>query len=240
MSSNIQYSILLPTYNERQNLPIIVWLINKYLEECGYKYEIIIIDDNSPDGTLEAAKQLQRIYGDDRIVLRPREKKLGLGTAYLHGLQHSRGQFVIIMDSDLSHHPKFIPKFIEKQLATGADVVTGTRYAGDGGVYGWDFRRKLISRGANYLTQVLLRPGVSDLTGSFRLYKRQALEKLVESCVSKGYVFQMEMMVRANSLGYRISEVPISFVDRVYGESKMGAMEIIGFAKGLLYLFATV
>ena len=116
----------------------------------------------------------------------------------------------------------------------------GTRYAGDGGVYGWDFKRKLISRGANYLTQVLLRPGVSDLTGSFRLYKREVLEKLVESCVSKGYVFQMEMMVRANSFGYRVSEVPISFVDRVYGESKMGANEIVQFVRGLVYLFSTL
>ncbi|CAG2105362.1 unnamed protein product [Medioppia subpectinata] len=239
-NSSIAYSILLPTYNERQNLPIIVWLIVKYMDECGYGYEIIIIDDNSPDGTIEAAKQLQLIYGESRIVLRPREKKLGLGTAYMHGLKHSRGRFVIIMDSDLSHHPKFIPQFIEMQAKTGSDVVTGTRYAGDGGVYGWDFRRKLISRGANYLTQVLLRPGVSDLTGSFRLYKRDVLEKLVESCVSKGYVFQMEMMARANAMGYRVSEVPISFVDRVYGESKMGAMEIIQFAKGLLYLFSTL
>jgi dolichol-phosphate mannosyltransferase len=118
--------------------------------------------------------------------------------------------------------------------------VIGTRYSGDGGVYGWDFKRKLISRGANCLTQILLRPGVSDLTGSFRLYKKSVLQKLVESCVSKGYVFQMEMMVRANSLGYKISEVPITFVDRVYGESKMGAMEIIQFASGLLYLFSTV
>lgn len=90
------------------------------------------------------------------------------------------------------------------------------------------------------MTQVMLRPGVSDLTGSFRLYKRHVLEKLVESCVSKGYVFQMEMMVRANSMGHKISEVPISFVDRVYGESKMGANEILQFVKGLLYLFATV
>ncbi|CAG2108364.1 unnamed protein product [Medioppia subpectinata] len=103
-NESIAYSILLPTYNERQNLPIIVWLIVKYMDECGYGYEIIIIDDNSPDGTIEAAKQLQLIYGENRIVLRPREKKLGLGTAYMHGLKHSRGRFVIIMDSDLSHH----------------------------------------------------------------------------------------------------------------------------------------
>ncbi|KAF7490425.1 putative dolichol-phosphate mannosyltransferase [Sarcoptes scabiei] len=237
-TSSIDYTILLPTYQERENLPIIVWLLIKYLK--NYRFEIIIIDDNSPDGTLDAAKQLQKIYGQDKIVLKPREAKLGLGSAYLHGLKFARGQFVVIMDSDLSHHPKFIPLFIEKQKEDSSDIVTGTRYAGDGGVYGWDFKRKLISRGANYLTQVLLRPGVTDLTGSFRLYRRDVLEKLVENCVSKGYVFQMEMMVRARKLGYRISEVPITFVDRVYGQSKMGANEIVQFAKGLLYLFATL
>uniref|UniRef100_A0AAY4DDJ4 Dolichol-phosphate mannosyltransferase subunit 1 n=1 Tax=Denticeps clupeoides TaxID=299321 RepID=A0AAY4DDJ4_9TELE len=200
---------------------------------------IIVIDDGSPDGTLQVAEQLQKIYGEDRILLRPRAKKLGLGTAYIHGIQHATGNFVIIMDADLSHHPKFIPRFIEKQKEGGYDLVSGTRYRGDGGVYGWDLRRKLISRGANFLTQVLLRPGASDLTGSFRLYKKEVLERLVERCVSKGYVFQMEMIVRARQLGYSVGEVPISFVDRVYGESKLGGNEIVSFVKGLLTLFAT-
>merc|ERR1712227_1124379 len=95
------------------------------------------------------------------------------------------------------------------------------------------------SRGANFVTQVLLRPGASDLTGSFRLYRKEVLEKLVAATVSKGYVFQMEMMVRARQFDYTIGEVPISFVDRVYGESKLGGSEIIGFLKGVLYLFAT-
>lgn len=190
-------------------------------------------------GTLDAAKQLQKIYGEKKIVLRPREKKLGLGTAYVHGIKHATGNFIIIMDADMSHHPKFIPQFIEKQQSGDLDVVSGTRYAGNGGVYGWDLKRKLISRGANYLTQVLLRPGASDITGSFRLYKKDVLERLVKACVSKGYVFQMEMIVRARSFGYKIGEVPITFVDRVYGESKLGGSEIVQFAKGLLYLFAT-
>ena len=177
------------------------------------------------------AKQLQSIYGDDKIVLRPRAKKLGLGTAYIHGIKHAKvldvyhlhcnsllfqGEFIIIMDADLSHHPKFIPSFIklqkEKDLGKTLrnrdrgllgsetnlgsiktfflDVVTGTRYVGDGGVYGWDLKRKTVSRGANLITQILLRPGVSDLTGSFRLYKKDVLQTLVNSCVSKGYVFQ--------------------------------------------------
>ncbi|KAF6213625.1 hypothetical protein GE061_011346 [Apolygus lucorum] len=144
------------------------------------------------------------------------------------------------MDADLSHHPKFITEFIDKQKEGDYDVVSGSRYIRGGGVYGWDFKRKLISRGANFVTQILLRPGASDLTGSFRLYKKDVLQKLVDSCVSKGYVFQMEMVVRARALGYSIGEVPITFVDRVYGESKLGGSEIVQFVKGLLYLFATV
>uniref|UniRef100_A0A8C7UHB0 Dolichol-phosphate mannosyltransferase subunit 1 n=1 Tax=Oncorhynchus mykiss TaxID=8022 RepID=A0A8C7UHB0_ONCMY len=228
-----KYSVLLPTYNERENLPLIVWLLVKYFGESGYNYEIIVIDDGSPDGTLEVAEQLQKIYGEDKILLRPRAKKLGLGTAYIHGIKHATGNYVFIMDADLSHHVSGSPR------EGGYDLVSGTRYRGDGGVYGWDLRRKLISRGANYVTQVLLRPGASDLTGSFRLYKKEVLESLVERCVSKGYVFQMEMIVRARQGNYTVGEVPISFVDRVYGESKLGGNEIVSFLKGLLTLFAT-
>uniref|UniRef100_A0A2K5IBW1 Dolichol-phosphate mannosyltransferase subunit 1 n=1 Tax=Colobus angolensis palliatus TaxID=336983 RepID=A0A2K5IBW1_COLAP len=255
-----KYSVLLPTYNERENLPLIVWLLVKSFSESGINYEIIIIDDGSPDGTRDVAEQLQKIYGSDRILLKPREKKLGLGTAYIHGMKHATGNYIIIMDADLSHHPKFIPEFIRKQKEGNFDIVSGTRYKGNGGVYGWDLKRKIIScpgwsllrlsdppiltswdysRGANFLTQILLRPGASDLTGSFRLYRKEVLEKLIEKCVSKGYVFQMEMIVRARQLNYTIGEVPISFVDRVYGESKLGGNEIVSFLKGLLTLFAT-
>ncbi|VEL32746.1 unnamed protein product [Protopolystoma xenopodis] len=109
----LMYSIVLPTYNEKDNLPIVVWLIDKYMKESGYAYEIIIVDDNSPDGTQEAAKMLQKIFGNDKIIIKPRASKLGLGTAYLYGLKFSRGEFVIIMDADLSHNPKFIPEFIK-------------------------------------------------------------------------------------------------------------------------------
>ncbi|XP_065355775.1 dolichol-phosphate mannosyltransferase subunit 1 [Calliphora vicina] len=234
-----KYSILLPTYNEKENLPIIIWLIMKYLNESGHKFEVIVIDDGSPDGTLEVAQDLQKIYGEDKILLRPRKAKLGLGTAYIHGIQHATGDFIIIMDADLSHHPKFIPEFIELQQKHDYDIVSGTRYQGSGGVYGWDFKRKLISRGANFLSQLLLRPNASDLTGSFRLYKKPVLEKCISSCVSKGYVFQMEMLVRARQHGFSVGEVPITFVDRVYGTSKLGGTEIVQFAKNLLYLFAT-
>ncbi|XP_050774108.1 dolichol-phosphate mannosyltransferase subunit 1 isoform X2 [Gopherus flavomarginatus] len=211
-----KYSVLLPTYNERENLPLIVWLLVRSFQESGSNFEIIVIDDGSPDGTREVAEQLEKIYGSDKILLRPRAKKLGLGTAYIHGMQHATGNFIIIMDADLSHHPKFIPEFIKKQKEGNFDIVSGTRYKGNGGVYGWDLKRKII-----------------------RLYRKEVLQKLMEKCVSKGYVFQMEMIVRARQLGYTIGEVPISFVDRVYGESKLGGNEIVSFLKGLLTLFAT-
>ena len=217
-----QISILLPTYNERENLPIITWLIVTELEKAHISFELIIIDDNSPDGTQAIAERLQQLYGAERIVLAPRAGKLGLGTAYVHGLTKVRSDFVLIMDADMSHHPKFIPAFVAQQRATGVDIVSGTRYMPGGGVYGWDLRRKLTSRVANYLAQVALWPGVTDLTGSFRLYRKEALAGCIPLTRSKGYAFQMEIIVRARELGLSIGEVPITFVDRVYGVSKVG------------------
>lgn len=186
------------------------------------------------------AKQLQRIYGDKRIVLRPRSGKLGLGTAYLYGAEVAKGDFIILMDADLSHHPKFIPQMIEMQLKSNYDIVTGSRYKAGGGVYGWNMKRKVISRGANILTTVLLNPGVSDTTGSFRLYRKEAFYNCIKNVRSKGYVFQMEIIVLARKFGYTIGELPITFVDRFYGESKLGSTEIIQFATGLLKLSATM
>ncbi|KAJ0965872.1 hypothetical protein J5N97_027010 [Dioscorea zingiberensis] len=232
-----KYSIIIPTYNERLNIALVIYLIFKHLRDVDF--EVIVVDDGSPDGTQDIVRQLQHVYGEDRILLRARPKKLGLGTAYYHGLKHASGNFVIIMDADLSHHPKYIPSFIRKQLETGASIVTGTRYVSGGGVHGWNLMRKLTSRGANVLAHTLLWPGVSDLTGSFRLYRKSVLEDVITSCVSKGYVFQMEMIVRASRKGYHIEEVPISFVDRVYGSSKLGGSEIMEYLKGLIYLLFT-
>lgn len=235
-----KYSVILPTYNEKRNLPILIYLLNKTFTANKLDWEVIIVDDNSPDGTKEIAKKLIDIFGPEHIQLRPRAGKLGLGTAYVHGLQFVTGNFVIIMDADFSHHPEAIPEFIAKQKSQDYDIVTGTRYAGDGGVFGWDFKRKLISRGANFLASVVLRPHVSDLTGSFRLYKTDVLKKIIDVTQSKGYVFQMEMMVRAKAMGFTVGEVPISFVDRLYGESKLGGDEIVQYAKGVWTLFTSV
>ncbi|KAG6825458.1 hypothetical protein H0H92_003647, partial [Tricholoma furcatifolium] len=204
-----KYSVILPTYNERKNLPVIVWLLAKVFQEQQLAWEIIVVDDASPDGTQDIARQLAGVYGEDKIVLKPRAGKLGLGLQRAHNL----------------------------------DIVTGTRYratstpyladATPGGVYGWDLKRKLTSRGANFLADTVLNPGVSDLTGSFRLYRLPVLRHIITVTQSKGYVFQMEMMVRARALGYTVGEVPITFVDRIFGESKLGADEVVSYAKGV-------
>lgn len=114
---------------------------------------------------------------------------MGLGSAYMDGLKFCSGDFIVLMDADLSHHPKYLPKFIEVQQKTGCDIVTGTRYRQGGGVFGWNFKRKLTSRGANFIAKTALGNSCSDLTGSFRLYKKDVFSRIIGDIVSKGYAF---------------------------------------------------
>jgi dolichol-phosphate mannosyltransferase len=230
-------SIIIPTYNEAENIAILLWLVHETCTGAGIPYEVVVVDDASPDGTQAAVAQMQRVLGPGRVWLAPRPAKLGLGSAYSHGLAHARGEWVILMDADLSHHPAYIPAFFDAQAASGADIVTGTRYAPGGGVAGWSWKRKLTSRGANVLASVLLGLRVSDLTGAYRLYRRSLLDGLLGSVGSKGYAFQMEMIARASAQGASIAEVPIVFVDRLYGESKLGRSEYTMFVGGLMRLF---
>lgn len=239
------YSIILPTYNERENLPLITQFVHDAFADAKLRYEIVVVDDSSPDGTLEVARALREVFGEDRFRIVSRPGKLGLGSAYAAGLKASAGDRIVLMDADLSHHPKFVPRMIavmddsndnEKKV----DIVSGTRYRRGGGVAGWDSFRKLTSCGANFLATFLLATGgASDLTGSFRLYERSAIEAILPLVESKGYAFQMEILVRAHKAGMTIGEVPITFVDRIYGESKLGANEIFMYLKGLLQLFLT-
>lgn len=234
--NNNKYSVILPTYNERENLPIIVYLILEMGKANKLQIEIVIVEDNSPDGTYEVAVALQKVFPGQIHILK-RAGKLGLGSAYVDGLKLCTGNFVIIMDADFSHHPKFIPEFINRQLATDCDIVTGTRYVKGAGVHGWDLRRKLTSRVANYLASTMLGSSTSDLTGSFRLYKKQVIQKIMPEIQAKGYAFQMEIIMRANQYKFTIQEVPIIFVDRIFGESKLGTNEIVIYLKGVWKLF---
>ena len=233
------YSVILPTYNERENLPIIFYLLHKTFTDAKLNYEVVVVEDSSPDGTLEVAKALQKSYGEKHLQILSRTGKLGLGSAYKDGLKKAKGDRIILMDADLSHHPKFIPLMVELMDKEKVEIVTGTRYKDGGGVFGWNVKRKLTSKGANFLADFLLNPGVSDLTGSFRLYERKAIEKILPVVQSTGYAFQMEIVVLAKKEGFKIAEIPITFVDRLYGESKLGAKEIVMYLKGLLYLFFT-
>ncbi|KAL3763452.1 hypothetical protein ACHAW5_002704 [Stephanodiscus triporus] len=245
------YSIILPTYNERENLPLITQFLHDAFAESKLKYEIVVVDDSSPDGTLEVARSLQKIFGEERFRIVSRPGKLGLGSAYSAGLRASSGGRIVLMDADMSHHPKYIAEMIammdgrdgDDSGSSGKkkfDIVSGTRYRRGGGVAGWDTRRKLTSCGANFLATFLLSTGgASDLTGSFRLYERSAIEMILPQVMCKGYAFQMEILVRAHKAGMKIGEVPIVFVDRIYGESKLGANEIIMYLRGLLNLFLT-
>ena len=124
--------------------------------------------------------------------------------------------------------------------SSGADLVTGTRYLPGGGVYGWDLNRKMTSRVANFMAATLLNPAASDLTGSFRLYKKTVLEKIMPLVKSRGYVFQMEIITRAQYMGFDMEEIPITFPDRIFGESKLGANEIVSYLKGLVDLFLDI
>ena len=236
----MKYSVILPTYNERENLPLIFYMLHRMFTTKALSFEVVIVDDSSPDNTLEVAKKLQEVYTKEQVKIVSRKGKLGLGTAYAAGLKECTGERVILMDADLSHHPKFIPQMILKMNAHDYDIVSGTRYRKGGGVAGWDLKRKITSKGANFLATFLLDTGdASDLTGSFRLYKREALEKILPQVQSKGYAFQMEILILAKKAKLTLGEVPITFVDRIYGESKLGANEIFLYLKGLIKLSFT-
>lgn len=247
------YSVLLPTYNERTNLPIVVTLLADEFQTNSLSLEIIIVDDSSPDGTFQIAQQLVPLFPQVKFVLLKREEKLGLASAYNYASKHATGDFVIIMDADLSHHPKYINKMIQLMHKHSYDIVTGTRYStslfnstpsssSSNGVVGWSLMRKVTSTIANTLASWLLDlPSNSspDLTGSFRLFKREIFCQLISESITNGYTFQMECLVRAEHKGIRIGQLPIVFVDRMFGHSKLDQKEIFNFVGGLVKMMVS-
>ncbi|KAG1655814.1 hypothetical protein FOA52_008377 [Chlamydomonas sp. UWO 241] len=194
MGSMPALSVIVPTYNEALNLPILAWLLHEHLHGL-VDYEVVVVDDASPDGTADVAMRLAASMPQLRLRLVSRPGKLGLGSAYARGLAECKGGLVLLMDADLSHHPKYVPAFLARQAATQCDIVTGTRYVRGGGVAGWSLSRKVVSRGANIAASFLLGATTSDLTGSFRLYRRGVLQRLLTETTSKGYTFQMEVII---------------------------------------------
>lgn len=229
------YNVIIPTYNERENIKVLLQMVSDVMEEEGKPFKIIVVDDSSPDGTHGAVESM----GLPNVCLLSRKKKLGLGSAYRTALGHCEYPFTIVMDGDLSHDPMHIKTMIELQRKE-AEIVVGSRYSEGGGVYGWSIKRKIISLGANNLARTFLNINISDVTGSFRLYKTEAFRALVEKSVSTGYSFQMELMCLAKRHGLTISECPIVFHDRRRGESKLSLMEIVMYLRTIVLLFLSV
>jgi dolichol-phosphate mannosyltransferase len=209
--------ICVPTYNERENLPLLVTAIHAELPQA----HVLVIDDNSPDGTGQLADELAK--GDDRVHVLHRARKEGLGRAYIAGFRWALQrdyELVFEMDCDFSHPPRYLPVFVEK--AATCDLVLGSRYIPGGGTADWTWQRRLVSRSGNVYAQVLLGLPLRDLTGGFKCFHRRVLAALpLDDVVSNGYVFQIELTWRAIQLGFQVGEVPIQFPDRTRGESKM-------------------
>ena len=209
--------IIIPTYNELDNLP-------RLLPEVLSKNEgidVLIVDDNSPDGT--AAFVENEMKNNSRIHLIKRESKQGLGTAYITGFKYAlKNNFDLIfeMDADFSHDPKEIPRFLDE--TKNSDVILGSRYINGVNVINWPLRRLLLSSFANLYTRVITGLPVHDSTGGYKCFRRDVLEAIdLDRVTSNGYAFQIEMTFKAWKKGFKVKEIPIIFVDRVKGKSKM-------------------
>jgi len=209
--------IIMPTYNERDNLALVA---EKVLAvEPGLW--LTIVDDNSPDGTGQLADELAARYERVRVIHRP--GKLGLGTAYVAGFGYALAQgmdYVLEMDADLSHGPEYLPGFLER--LEHYDAVFGSRYVPGGGTTHWGLGRRVISRGGSLYARLILGLPLHDCTGGFNAFRREVLEALdLGSITSSGYSFQIELKYRCVRRGFRVTEMPINFVDRRAGRSKM-------------------
>jgi dolichol-phosphate mannosyltransferase len=215
--------LILPTYNEAENIEPLVRAALPRLEEAGTEPHVLIVDDGSPDGTGEIADRLAEEHGPVEVLHRPR--KQGLGRAYLAGFDVARergADLVLEMDSDFSHDPADLPRLIA--AAHAADLALGSRYVPGGGITEWGVVRRLLSRGGSAYARWLLGVPVRDLTGGFKCFNRRVLDAIdLEDVHADGYGFQIELTYRAVQKGFTVTEVPIVFRERRVGQSKMTA-----------------
>jgi dolichol-phosphate mannosyltransferase len=209
--------IIIPTYNEYENLPPLLEAIFSYVPQT----DILIVDDNSPDGTGELADTIA--LTDTRVHVHHRAGKLGLGTAYVAGFKYAISHnydAAFEMDADFSHDPQYLPNFLK--AIENADLVIGSRYIPGGATPNWSIMRRFISGGGNIFARIILGMPIHDCTAGFRCYRREVLERIdLDSVESQGYGFQVELAYRVLKQGFRIVETPIVFMDRRVGKSKM-------------------
>lgn len=232
MSEGDRSLIVTPTYNERDNLEPFLEGVFRWAP----KAHVLVVDDNSPDGTGDLADRIAA--RDPRVRVMHRPGKLGLGSAYreafARGLADPQYEFFYEMDTDLSHDPQYLPQF-ERALEAGADLVIGSRNIPGGGVEGWGLGRHVLSKGGSLYSRTILGLGVRDLTSGYKAFRRRALESIdLPNVRSEGYSFQIEMTFRLLNKGFKVAEVPIVFVDRRQGASKM-SRKIFAEAVGVVW-----
>jgi dolichol-phosphate mannosyltransferase len=210
--------LVLPTYNEAENVESFVAAVRSKLPASA---QILIVDDNSPDGTGEIADRLAAAHEEVNVLHRP--AKEGLGPAYIAGFRRALAKgagLILEMDSDFSHEPAYLPRLLD--AADRADLVIGSRYVPGGGVSDWGALRRMISRGGSTYARLVLGVPVRDLTGGFKCFRREVLETIdLDAVQARGYAFQVELTYRALQHGFKVAEVPIVFRDRRVGSSKM-------------------
>ncbi len=213
--------VIIPTYNEIENIETII----EKIFALGLPLEILVVDDNSPDKTYEKVQELIDSTYPNRLHLIVREKKEGLGKAYIAGFKwalanEKRYDFIIEMDADLSHNPKYLPRFVEE--IENYDLIIGSRYVEGGGATNWPLFRKAISYGGSFYSRMILGVTIMDITGGFKCFRREVLEAInLDNVITTGYAFQIEMNYKATLKNFRIKEVPIVFEERIAGKSKM-------------------
>ncbi|WP_027419503.1 polyprenol monophosphomannose synthase [Crocinitomix catalasitica] len=217
----MQNLVIIPTYNEKENIEKMIRKVFS-LEEF---FHVLIVDDGSPDGTASIVKRLQKEFAD-RLFIEERAGKLGLGTAYIHGFKwglKNGYEHLIEMDADFSHNPDDLVRLLDS-CRNGADLAIGSRYIKGGKVANWDRKRLLLSYFASWYVRMILWIGIRDTTAGFKCYNRKVLEKINFDAVTfKGYAFQICMKYAAVKHGFKVVEVPITFIDREFGTSKMSS-----------------
>jgi len=219
---------VIPTYNEVENIPVLVERIESLRSNLPFDLMIVVVDDNSSDGTAEKVKELAGKFGNIKLIQRP--GLMGLGSAYMDGFAYSISNFnadyVGEMDADLQHPPEVLSEMIKK-ASEGTDVVVASRYIPGGGASDWSLGRRIVSRGANLLTKIFLRVPVKDATSGYRLISQRAINGMFEyQLSSKGYSFQVESLYVYKKLGMTFAEVPYNFETRKAGETKLNTKEM--------------
>lgn len=217
--------VVIPTYNEAENLPKLVGALEEELQKEDFK--IIVVDDNSPDGTADIAEKLNWRYGN--IIVHRRPNKLGIGTAIRDGLEVAlpflKSGHIVTMDADLSHNPKDVQSLLSE--AENVDLVQGSRYVKGGRIIGWSLYRRTVSYVANILCRLLLRTGLHEHTAYFRVYSSKCAEALVRNVDRNGYDWAIASILIAKDHGFRIKEVPVTFISRFSGKSKLKISDIL-------------